>query len=69
MTTVNIYQDNSLQKTFEGDNSQNEAFMWLLRNQGQSTDYAIRWGGWKVEVIDSETKEIEYWKPYSRRQA
>jgi hypothetical protein len=64
METVNIYQDNKLKTTLSGEQAQNEAFKYLLRNQGQSTDYAIRWGGWKVEVID-EHGNVTYWKPYT----
>lgn len=26
----------------------NAAFRWLLRHQGQSVDYALRWGGYRV---------------------
>ncbi len=30
----------------------NAAFAWLLRHQGQSVDYAIRWGGYRVTDED-----------------
>jgi len=65
METVKIYQDNILKHTITSENAQNEAFGWLLRNQGQSTDYALKYGGWKVEVID-EAGNVELWKPYSK---
>lgn len=66
MITINIYQDNKIIKTFENVDNDFCAFEWLLNHQGQSTDYAIRYGGYKVELIDNDTKEVEYWKPYSK---
>ena len=63
--TFKIYQDNQLKKEFVNENNDCKAFGWLLNNQGQSTDYALRHGGWKVEQINEQTKEAEYWKPYS----
>ena len=65
METVNIYHDNILKRTIKSENAQNQAFGWLLRNQGRSTDYAIKHGDWKVEVID-EAGNVEFWKPYSK---
>jgi hypothetical protein len=65
MTTINIYKDNTLLKTFDNQESDINAFGWLLRNQGQSVDYALRYGGYKVELIDETTGEKEYYKPYS----
>ncbi len=59
-----IYQDNNLKKTFDGEDSSNQSFIWLLNNQGQSTDYALRWGGWKVTDFYSDGTQ-ENWKPYS----
>lgn len=66
MVTINIYQDNNLKQTFKDQESDFCAFKWLLNHQGQSTDWALRYGGWKVEIIDQETKEITFWKPYSK---
>jgi hypothetical protein len=64
MNTINIYQDNKVIKSFENVDSDFCAFQWLLNHQGQSTDYAIRYGGYKVEIIDNVTGEKDYWKPY-----
>lgn len=35
---------------------------WLLRNQSNSTSHAIKYEGYKVEVIDEETNESYFWK-------
>lgn len=51
---------------FENQESDQKAFIKLLRSQGNSIDYALRHGGWKVEVINEQTNESEFWKPYSR---
>mgnify|MGYP006292742469 CR=1 FL=1 len=64
--TIKIYQDNVLRKEFNNKEDSNIAFRWLLNNQGSSVDYAIRWGGWKVEEINEQTNEVELWKPYPR---
>lgn len=62
--TINIYKDGKLIKTFADQQDDIKAFGWLLREQGQSVDYALRYGGYKVETIDSEGN-TECWKPYS----
>lgn len=63
--TIKITQDGELKKEFNGQDSDISAFGWLLRNQGQSTDWALKHGGWKVEVINETTGESTFWKPYS----
>ncbi len=68
MTTVKIYQDNQLKKEIKGENASTDAFGWMLRNQGNSVDYALRWGGYVVEETNDETGEKTFWKPYSRIQ-
>lgn len=65
--TIKIYRDNELLKEFKNQESDGEAFGWMLRNQGNSIDYALRFGGYKVEVIDDKTGKVEYWKPYVNR--
>lgn len=55
MYTYRIFQDNKIVKTFTGQTSDFETFKWLIRNQGQSTDYALKYGGYKVEVRDEKT--------------
>lgn len=32
--------------------SENAAFGWLLRHQGQSVDYATRYGGYAIVELD-----------------
>lgn len=32
--------------------SENDAFVWLLRHQGQSVDYATRYGGYAIVAAD-----------------
>jgi hypothetical protein len=63
--TFKIYQDNELKKEFNGQKNDFEAFKWLLNNQGQSINHAIKYEGWKVEEINETTKESEFWKPYA----
>lgn len=31
------------------------AFSWILRHQGQSVEYALRWGGYSVKRVDMAT--------------
>ena len=60
-----IFRDGQLLHTIEGENSPNAAFAKLLRIQGNSTNYALKHGGYQV----TETKEdgtTENWKPYSK---
>jgi len=65
--TFKIYQDNELKKEFNEQESDQKAFAYLLRSQGQSTDWALRYGNWKVEQINEQTKESEFWKPYTNQ--
>ena len=62
MITVNIYKDNQILKTFEHENSDFCALKWLLNHQSNSCSHAIKYEGYKVELIDEETNEKEYWK-------
>lgn len=61
---IEIYQDGILKHTISGEDSGTKAFGWMLRNQGQSVDWALRYGGWSVKETD-ETGEETFWKPYS----
>lgn len=70
MTKVNIYQDSVLRTTIQNENrsdAENSAFSYLLRNQGQSTNWALKYGGWQVEVIENDNAP-EFWQPYDKRQ-
>lgn len=60
-----IYQDGKTMEEIIGADSSNKAFGKLLRLQGQSTDYALRHGGWKVTEFYSDNT-TEDWKPYSK---
>lgn len=63
--TYVIYQDNEEKQKFERQISDSKPFGWLLRNQGQSVNYALKYGGWKVKEINDTTKEETFWKPYA----
>ena len=62
MMTINIYRDNKVIKTFNEVDNDFCALRWLLSNQGNSCDHAIRYEGYKVELIDNDTNKIQYWK-------
>ena len=64
--TITISQDKVTKKVFESVKSDSEAFGWMLRNQGQSVDWALRHGGWEVAQKNDQTGEITHWKPYSK---
>jgi hypothetical protein len=59
-----ISQDNKIVEVLEGQKSDSVAFGKMLRLQGQSVDYALRYGGWKVEQINEQTGDSELWKYY-----
>lgn len=63
---TSIFQDNQEKKSFFGENSQNEAFGYLLRNQSQSVNYALKYGGWSVIVYNEAGEELDRWKPYAK---
>jgi hypothetical protein len=44
-TMVIIKKDNQIKAEV---NNENEAFIWLLKHQGQSVDFAIKHNGWTV---------------------
>ena len=35
----------------------NECWIKLLKSQGQSTDYAIKYGGWKILTLEEFNKD------------
>lgn len=61
-----IYQDNKVVKEFKYQSGDFEPFKWLLNNQGQSINWALRHGGWKVEEINETTNESKFWQPYDK---
>ena len=64
--TFIISQDGEEKAKFEHQLTDWEPFRKLQRLQGNSMDYALRYGGWKVEQINESTQESTFWKPYSR---
>lgn len=64
MYTFIISHNGEVKKRFENQESDMQAFKFLLRSQSQSTSWALRHGGWKVEQIDEETGKSEFWKHY-----
>lgn len=62
-TTFKIYQGDVLQKVFENQESDFPALKWIQSHQGQSLNWALKNGGWKVEMIDDQTGKIELMKP------
>ncbi len=59
-----ISRDGKVIETLEGQKSDSKAFGRMLSLQSQSVDYALRYGGWRVEQIDEQTGDSELWKPY-----
>lgn len=64
MYTYKIYQDGKIKAEITGQENDFKAFKYLLDNQSASTNYALKWGGWKVEIINEETGEITQMKHY-----
>ena len=40
-----------------------EPFKFILKNQSHSTQWALKYEGWKVKEIDEETGKERFWKP------
>ena len=64
--TVTIKQDGEVKKVFTEQKDDFCALRYILTNQGQSTDYALKHGGWSVEIKNETTGEVKFWKPYSK---
>ena len=62
--TYKVYRDNELKKTFEHQTSDLCIFKYMLMAQSNSIHHAIKYEGWKIEIINEETNSIEYMKPY-----
>ena len=60
--TFIITQDNEVRKEFNNCESDFTPFGWLLRNQGHSVSHALKYEGWKVQQINEQTKESDFWK-------
>jgi hypothetical protein len=57
--TYRIYQDNKIRKEFENQLTDYNVFSWMLRNQHNSVHYALKYGGWKIEVTNEQTGETK----------
>lgn len=62
--TFKVYQDDELKKEFNGQKDDFAPFKFILNTQGHSLNYALKYGGWKVEEINEQTKESKFWKHY-----
>lgn len=61
MYTYIIKQDGVLKAQFENQEDDFKVFGFMLRNQSFSLDYALKYGGWTIEVIDQNTgQKIPY---------
>jgi len=64
MYTFIIYHDNEIKKTFENQPNDLCIFGYMLRAQSNSINHALKYEGWKIEIINEETGETEKMKPY-----
>lgn len=62
LLTLNIYKDGELLKTFKGQKTDTPALGEMHRQTGCSSSHAIKYEGYKVEVIGEETGEKYFWK-------
>lgn len=45
----NVFDDTRKLPRFQG--THDECFIYILKHQGQSVDYALKHGGWKIESV------------------
>jgi hypothetical protein len=57
-----ITQDNKELKIFEGQKNDFAPFKWLLNHQGNSINHALKFEGYKVQVINEQTGDSEFWQ-------
>jgi hypothetical protein len=62
MKTYIIYTDNKEVKRLENQTSDFPTLKYIQSHQGQSLNWALKNGGWKVEEIDQETKKSVFWE-------
>jgi hypothetical protein len=62
--TYRIYQDNELRKEFSNQTDDTNVFGWMLRNQHFSVHYALKFGGWKIDVVNEQTQEVRKYQSY-----
>lgn len=56
-----ITQDNKELKVFTGQINDFDTFKWLLNHQGNSIYHALKYEGYKVQVINEQTGESNFW--------
>ena len=56
--TYKIYQDNKLIKEFNNQKSDFCVLKFMLDNQGNSMDYAFKYGGYSATVTDQKTNIV-----------
>lgn len=63
MKTYIVYKDNEERAKFEHQTTDFKPFQFILKNQSQSTQWAMKYEGWKVKEIDEDTGKETFWKP------
>ena len=61
--TFIVTKDGEERAKFENQSTDFEPFKYILNHQSQSTQWAMRHEGWKVQEINQKTKESYFWKP------
>lgn len=56
--TYNVYHDGELQASFTDQPNDMKAFGYVLDHQSASVHHALRYEGWKIEIIDQATGQI-----------
>lgn len=47
-SVVQVRRDGEVKQTFQGENAENEALVWLQGHQSQSAQWAMKYEGWSV---------------------
>ena len=61
--TFIVTKDGEERAKFENQKTDFEPFKYLLKHQSQSTGWAMRYGGWRVQEVNQTTKKSHFWKP------
>ena len=61
--TFIVTKDGEEKARFKDQSTDFEPFKYILNHQSQSTQWAMRYEGWKVQEINQKTKESYFWKP------
>ena len=62
LLTINIYKDGELLKTLTGQKTDISALGAMHRLTSCSSSHAIKYEGYKVEVIGEDSGQKYYWK-------